>query len=203
MREVRRRSGDSVQPSPSPEPGVHSTDTPSWLRMSAINDTSASLGTLLSVSGSSVRRHAAISGSAAFLAPLIGISPFRRAPPRILIRSMKIPDVVSVVTREGARIQPCDNVYLCVLPGFIRALFGLSVRPHLLASAAHRSRAFGAAYRARALRRFQVLAERLGEAVLRGSEEFTVMPFALALRVGYRLRPGPPRPVYHRIAGVA
>jgi hypothetical protein len=50
--------------------------------------TSASLGTLLSVSGASVSKHAAISGKAAFLAPLIGISPLRRAPPLILILSM-------------------------------------------------------------------------------------------------------------------
>src|SRR5262245_39302297 len=50
--------------------------------------TSASRGTLCSVRGSRVRRLAIIRGSAAFLAPLIGIVPFRRWPPTMRIRSM-------------------------------------------------------------------------------------------------------------------
>ena len=51
--------------------------------------TSASRGTFSSVSVSSVRRLAIISGSAAFLAPEIGIVPFSRAPPTMRILSMR------------------------------------------------------------------------------------------------------------------
>src|SRR6516164_1244966 len=50
--------------------------------------TSASRGTLCSVTVSRVRRLAIIRGSAAVLAPLIGIVPFRRWPPTMRIRSM-------------------------------------------------------------------------------------------------------------------
>ena len=50
--------------------------------------TSASLGTLRRTSGSAVSSDAAISFNAAFLAPLTGMAPDRRAPPRMRIRSM-------------------------------------------------------------------------------------------------------------------
>src|SRR6185437_13640188 len=50
--------------------------------------TSASRGTFRKVSGSAVSNDAAISFSAAFLAPLMGMAPDRRVPPRIRIRSI-------------------------------------------------------------------------------------------------------------------
>ena len=50
---------------------------------------SARCGRLASLSGSAVSSAAAISGSAAFLAPLIGISPCSRRPPRMRILSMR------------------------------------------------------------------------------------------------------------------
>ncbi len=53
-----------------------------------MNVTSAKLGTLVSVSGASVSRLAAMSGSVAFFAPLIGSEPFSRRPPLTLIRSI-------------------------------------------------------------------------------------------------------------------
>ena len=51
--------------------------------------TSASRGTLSRVSVSGVSSDTIISGSAAFLAPEIGMVPFRRLPPRMRMRSMK------------------------------------------------------------------------------------------------------------------
>jgi hypothetical protein len=53
--------------------------------------TSASRGTFSRINVSSVRRLAIINGSVAFLAPEIGIAPFRRWPPTIRIRSMSPP----------------------------------------------------------------------------------------------------------------
>ena len=50
--------------------------TPKLSSSSAMARTSASRGTLARVSGSGVRSDAAISLRAAFLAPLMGISPF-------------------------------------------------------------------------------------------------------------------------------
>ena len=50
-----------------------------------MKEMSARSGRLVSRSVSSVSRLAAISGSAAFLAPLITISPLSGRPPRILI----------------------------------------------------------------------------------------------------------------------
>src|SRR5262249_28922495 len=50
--------------------------------------TSASRGTLARIRGSAVRSDAAMSFRAAFLAPLMGISPFSGCPPRMRIRSM-------------------------------------------------------------------------------------------------------------------
>src|SRR6478672_1603237 len=52
--------------------------------------TSARRGTLVNVSVSRVKRLAIIKGSAAFLAPLIGMMPFRRSPPTMRMRSMAI-----------------------------------------------------------------------------------------------------------------
>ena len=52
---------------------------------------SASRGMLVSRKGSSVSRLAAISLMAEFLAPLIGISPFSRAPPVMAMRSNRYP----------------------------------------------------------------------------------------------------------------
>src|SRR3954469_13919288 len=53
--------------------------------------TSASRGTLVRVRGSGVSSDAAISFRAAFLAPLMGISPFSGRSPRIRMRSMTYP----------------------------------------------------------------------------------------------------------------
>src|SRR5665213_4109035 len=53
--------------------------------------TSARRGTLSRVSVSSVSRLAIISGRAAFLAPEIGIVPFKRLPPTMRMRSMTSP----------------------------------------------------------------------------------------------------------------
>src|SRR4030065_639428 len=47
-------------------------------------------GTLCSVSVSRVRRLAIIKGSAAFLAPLIGMVPFKRWPPTMRMRSITL-----------------------------------------------------------------------------------------------------------------
>ena len=52
--------------------------------------TSASLGTLFKTNVSRVSRLAIIRGSAAFLAPLMGMVPLRRWPPTMRIRSMTI-----------------------------------------------------------------------------------------------------------------
>jgi hypothetical protein len=49
---------------------------------------SANAGTLLSTKGSSVKRHAAINGSAAFLAPEMGISPLSGTPPCMRMASI-------------------------------------------------------------------------------------------------------------------
>src|ERR1043166_8379816 len=63
--------------------------TPKVISSSAMARTSASRGTLAKIRGSAVRSDAAINFKAAFLAPLMGISPFRGKPPRIRIRSIK------------------------------------------------------------------------------------------------------------------
>jgi len=52
-------------------------------------------GTFSRINVSSVSRLAIISGSVAFLAPEIGIVPFRRCPPTIRIRSMLAPPTYS------------------------------------------------------------------------------------------------------------
>src|SRR5829696_3720882 len=57
--------------------------------MRASKETSASLGTLVKVRMSSDRRLAIISGSAAFFAPEIGMTPLSVPPPVILMRSMQ------------------------------------------------------------------------------------------------------------------
>ena len=63
-----------------------------WLRrMRSSIWTSARRGTLPSVKVSGVRRLAIINGNVAFLAPLIGMVPFRRLPPRMRIRSIFAP----------------------------------------------------------------------------------------------------------------
>ena len=54
---VMRRGGEAIaSPSPRPEPGVHSTATPKLAQQIGHDGTSARRGTLVSVSGSSVRR---------------------------------------------------------------------------------------------------------------------------------------------------
>ena len=68
--------------------GDRSTVTPKLLRRSAMARTSARRGTLERLSFSDVSRQAAISFRAAFLAPLMGISPLRRAALRMRIRSI-------------------------------------------------------------------------------------------------------------------
>src|SRR4051794_31052631 len=65
--------------------------TPKLLRIRRSEAISASLGTLMSSSVSSVSREAIISGKAAFLAPEIGIVPLRGAPPRMRMRSIGVP----------------------------------------------------------------------------------------------------------------
>src|SRR4051794_31996550 len=65
--------------------------TPWLLRMRCSWATSASRGTLSSTSVSGVNKPAIISGSAAFLAPEIGMVPLSVLPPTIRIRSMPFP----------------------------------------------------------------------------------------------------------------
>src|ERR1700689_442252 len=77
-----------MSPSPRPVPAVRSTATPKLLSKSAMARTSARRGTLERLSFSDVSRQAAISFRAAFLAPLMGISPLRRAALRMRIRSI-------------------------------------------------------------------------------------------------------------------
>ncbi|MNL69255.1 hypothetical protein D3C87_1940870 [compost metagenome] len=62
--------------------------TPWFDRMRESAVTSERRGTLVSVSVSSVRRLAIISGRAAFLAPEIGMAPLRRWPPVMRILSI-------------------------------------------------------------------------------------------------------------------
>jgi hypothetical protein len=64
-----------------------------------MNAISASHGMLVSTSGLSLNRLAAMSGNAAFLAPLMAISPLSRAPPLMRMRS---------ITPRGKR-QECSS----------------------------------------------------------------------------------------------
>src|SRR5439155_14346040 len=65
---------------------------------------SARSGRLARTSGSPVKRLAAISGRAAFLAPPIGIVPLSGVPPRIRMRSMtSAPDAGCFYGREERR----------------------------------------------------------------------------------------------------
>ncbi len=63
--------------------------TPSWTSRFASVVMSARCGKLARVSVSEVSRLAAISGSAAFLAPLTGMLPCNVLPPRMRILSME------------------------------------------------------------------------------------------------------------------
>src|SRR5262249_14880305 len=85
------------------------TSTPSWASRLAMVVMSATWGKLPKVSVSSVRREAAISGRAAFLAPPIWISPLRRRPPRMRILSLKLP---SHRPPRGRADPPCLGFYL-------------------------------------------------------------------------------------------
>ena len=69
-------------------PSVSTISTPSRRRSLARRRVSARRGMLVRRSGWSVRRLAAISLIAEFLAPLMGIDPFRDGPPVIAIRSI-------------------------------------------------------------------------------------------------------------------
>ena len=69
-------------------PFSRSNPTPKLVSNSAMKAMSASFGTLESTSGDSVRSAAAMSGKAAFLAPLMGIAPASRTPPSMRMRSM-------------------------------------------------------------------------------------------------------------------
>src|SRR5882672_10133011 len=92
--------------------------TPCWTSKFAIVATSARSGRLPSTSDSAVNRLAVISGSAAFLAPPIGIVPDKGTPPRIRILSivsrLQTPgvgdDVPGHVTRNSA--CPCQRLLL-------------------------------------------------------------------------------------------
>jgi hypothetical protein len=55
-----------------------------------MNRVSARFGVLVSVNVSADSKAAAINFSAEFFAPEMGISPFRRAPPLMMMRSMKL-----------------------------------------------------------------------------------------------------------------
>src|SRR4051794_16431012 len=66
--------------------------------------TSASRGTLSRISVSSVSRAAIIRGSAAFLAPEIGMVPLRGLPPTMRMRSMLIPSGQCTIYRATG---PC------------------------------------------------------------------------------------------------
>src|ERR1051326_939737 len=76
--------GAIVSSVPSP-----STCQPSMPRSLAMVRTSASCGTFLNVDAPPGNSAAASSGRAAFLAPLIGILPVRRAPPSTTILSIR------------------------------------------------------------------------------------------------------------------
>src|SRR5690242_20511572 len=76
--------------------------TPCWPSRFAMVRISARSGRLAKTSGSAVKRLAAISGRAAFLAPPIGIVPVSGVPPRIRMRSMtSAPDAGCFYGREG------------------------------------------------------------------------------------------------------
>src|SRR5947209_5662017 len=78
--------------------------TPCWPSRFAMVRISARSGRLARTSGSAVKRLAAISGRAAFLAPPIGIVPVSGVPPRIRMRSMTwAPDAGCFYGREGRR----------------------------------------------------------------------------------------------------
>src|SRR5664279_496932 len=99
--------------------------TPNCISRSLIPPMSARRGMLRSVTGWSVSSDAAISFSAEFLAPLIGISPLRRLPPRTRILSifpLGAPAPVHfLVARAMAREQPRKERKLTRLLGGIRA----------------------------------------------------------------------------------
>ena len=82
----------SVRAVPVGSPGSTSlfveTVTPNFWRRRVIDAISANRGRLEKCRGLSVKRHAASSGKAAFLAPLMGISPYKALPPRIRILSI-------------------------------------------------------------------------------------------------------------------
>ena len=82
----------SVRAVPVDSPGVISsfveTVTPNFWRRRVIDAISANRGRLEKCRVSSVKRHAASSGKAAFLAPLMGISPYKAVPPTIRILSI-------------------------------------------------------------------------------------------------------------------
>src|SRR5476649_337692 len=70
--------------------------------------TSARRGTLSRISVSSVSKLAIINGNVAFLAPEIGMVPFKRWPPMMRIRSMP--------PRLAAKNHACNYHYIAGLP---------------------------------------------------------------------------------------
>ena len=87
-----RRSRAPAAPAAGPtaarsQPSMTRMSTPMGLRRLAMVVISARHGTFARVRASSVRMLAAMMGRAAFLAPLIGITPFSEAPPLITILS--------------------------------------------------------------------------------------------------------------------
>ena len=99
------------------------TDTPSCRSISAMNMTSARLGTFVRCSGASVKRLAAISGSAAFFAPLIGTAPRSRRPPTTRMRSI-VPRVLR--RRRGATLQAWRCIAASSLTGTASSKSGRS-----------------------------------------------------------------------------
>ena len=100
--DLARPAAASRRPRPAPAPRRRPRRRRSCCSSSAMARTSASRGMLVRVSGSAVSSDAAISLSAAFLAPLMGISPVRRRPPRMRIRSMVPHSRVMPVSQRAA-----------------------------------------------------------------------------------------------------
>ncbi len=93
---------------------------PNSFRRSAIEAMSARLGTFARVSPSSDSNPAAIRGKAAFLAPLIGISPTRGCPPLMRRRSIDIqkPWLVTLRTLSETKLMRASR-HQSIYPLFI------------------------------------------------------------------------------------
>src|SRR5690606_20259241 len=96
--------------------------TPSTCNSRHIEATSIKSGTFSSSSGWSLKRHAAISGRAAFLAPLISIVPRSGTPPLIRRRSIafsrkdRSDQLTPTWLTGGNRLRPADDRQIYEIP---------------------------------------------------------------------------------------